>query len=369
MYWLGFCVFPGIGPIKFKKLLAAFGTAENAWKAQLTDLKMSGIGQSTALQFDEFRKTFSPYAYEEDLQKQNVSFLTLTDEGYPARLLSSKNSPTVLFVKGSFAFNAPENAIAIAVVGTRKITDYGRRVTESLTSELVAAGCVIVSGLAMGVDAVAHRATILAGGRTVAVLGSGVDLCTPMENQTIYKSILEHDGAIISESPLGRVPNKGSFPSRNRIIAGMSLGVLVTEGAEDSGSLITAKDAFENGRKVFAVPGPITSLVSRGPLTLLGKGAKLVMSGADILEELGLERDKRDRVKRGYGRGDKRVKGDTEEEQRIITVLTNEQLHFDELMRRTKMTSSQLGSFLSLMEMKGLVKSLDQGMYCIVDEN
>ncbi|MGH7204417.1 MAG: DNA-processing protein DprA [Candidatus Levyibacteriota bacterium] len=362
IYWLGFSVFPGIGPVKLKKMLSFFGSAKNAWKAPLADLKASGIGPATALQFDDYRKTFSPFAYEEKLYKQDASFLILTDMDYPAQLRASNKPPRVLFTKGKFTFNTPENASAIAVVGTRKVTEYGRQVTELLTAELVAVGCVIISGLAMGVDAIAHRATIASGGRTIAVLGSGVDLCTPKENEALYNSILAHDGVIISETPLGQVPNKGSFPARNRIIAGLSLGVLVTEGAEDSGSLITAKDAFENNRKVFAVPGPITSSVSRGPLALLGQGAKLVMAGKDILEELGMGRDRGDPAERGWR---KRVMGDTEEEQRIIAVLSNEQLHFDELVRRTKMTSSQLGSLLSLLEMKRYIKSLDKGIYCI----
>jgi len=202
------------------------------------------------------------------------------------------------------------------------------------------------------VDAVAAKATIAAGGKTIAVLGSGVDVCTPQENTSLYDSILQSGGALVSETPLGMLPNKGSFPARNRIIAGLSVGVLVTEGAEDSGSLITANDAFENSRKVFAVPGPITSSVSKGPISLIAKGAKMVMTGKDILEEL---RIKSTTSSTGIT-STMSFKGLTEDEKKIVELLQDQSLHFDELVKRTGLTSSQLGTLMSLMEVKGMVK-------------
>jgi DNA processing protein len=259
-----------------------------------------------------------------------------------------------MYKKGTYTFNKKD--ILVSVVGTRKVTDYGREVTELLVKELFAAGCVIVSGLAFGVDAVAAEAAITAGGKTIAVLGSGIDLCTPSENQRLYDKILANGGAIVSENHLGMTPNKCSFPARNPIIAGLSRGVLVTEGAKDSGSLITANFAFEFDRKVFAVPGPITSSVSKGPISLISKGAKKVMTTRDIVEELGI-RDK------GLGSKRKSFKPDSKEEQVILDVLQDQTLHFDELVRRTGFSSSQLGIVLSLMEVKGLIKSLDGGNY------
>jgi DNA processing protein len=225
------------------------------------------------------------------------------------------------------------------------------------TTELVSAGCVIVSGLALGVDSIAHAATVAAGGKTIAVLGCGVDCCNPRENQAIYTSILESGGVMVSEYGLGMQPTKGSFPSRNRIIAGLSRGVIVTEGAAGSGSLITANDAFANERKVFAVPGPITSSLSLGPYELLKKGGTLATSAKDVIEGLGIKGRNPPSLKL------RRVKADTKEEQVIIDLLQNENLHIDEIGRQSGIGASQLGSLLSLLEMKGIIKTLDAGLF------
>jgi DNA processing protein len=276
-YWLALSVCDGIGPVRFQKLLQHFGSAKKTWDASFEELRESGIGKKISQDLIDFKKRFYPVEYEDRMWKLQISYYALQDEEYPELLKQIKKPPTILYKKGTYMFN--KNDILVSVVGTRKITEYGKEVTRLLVSELVASGCVIVSGLAIGVDAVAAEAAIAAGGKTIAVLGSGVDLCTPAENTSLYEKILESGGAIVSENALGMTPNKGSFPARNRIIAGLSRGVLVTEGAEDSGSLITANFAFEFGRKVFAVPGPITSSVSKGPISLIAKGAKMVMTG------------------------------------------------------------------------------------------
>jgi DNA processing protein len=355
-YWLALSVCNGIGPVRFQKLLHHFESAKNAWEAPLEELKASGIGERMAVDLIDFKKKFSVDNYEEQMHKLQVSYCTLRDDEYPGLLKQIKNPPIILYKKGTYTFN--KNDTLVSVVGTRKVTEYGKDVTKLLVSDLVAAGCVIVSGLAMGVDFVAAQAAIVSGGKTIAVLGSGVDLCTPAENIGLYNKIIESGGAIISENPLGMTPNKGSFPQRNRIIAGLSLGVLVTEGAEDSGSLITANDAFENNRKVFAVPGPITSSVSKGPISLIAKGAKMVMSGKDIIDELGIKNQELRSKKRS-------LKGATIEEQKIIDLLQDQSLHFDEMIKRTGYSSSQLGTLLSLMEMKGIVKSLEAGNFSL----
>ncbi len=359
-YWLGFSVFPGVGPVKFNLLLSKFGTAKNAWEAAKSDLAKL-IGEETAEKFETFRKEFSIEKYKEDLEKKDVWFLILKDKEYPKLLSQIPNPPFVLYGKGQ----VPDGtwfSKSIAVVGARKTTEYGREVTKLLTTELVLNGFTIVSGLAMGVDAISHQTTIENGGKTIAVLGCGVDCCYPRENKNIYNSITNSNGCIISEYPLGSPPNKGSFPARNRIIAGLSLGVLVTEGAEDSGSLITADYAFKFNRKVFAVPGPITSTMSKGPYKLIAKGATLVTSAADIIKS----------IKGGKSiksiKGDRRDigdRGETKEERIILELLRDENLHFDEIVRRTKFKSSQLSSILSLMEIKGMVKSLGNGQFCI----
>ncbi|MBU4015969.1 DNA-processing protein DprA [Patescibacteria group bacterium] len=362
LYWLGFAVFSGIGPVRFQKLLDHFGTAASAWDAGSADLKKAGLGDITVKKLDEFRRNFSIRDYYQKLQDSGVKFFTLRDVDYPKLLSQIKNPPIVLFVKampvgrqGEFLFNAAENQRTVAVVGTRRITAYGRQVTELIVRDLVEAGCVIVSGLALGVDSKAHNVTIENNGKTIAVLGSGVDLCTPRENFSLYRKILETGGAIVSEFPLGQEPIKGSFPSRNRIIAGLSLGVVVTEGAADSGALITAEDAFLNKRKVFAVPGPITSNYSKGPNSLIAKGAITVNGSRDILQAFEITQKPRVR----------NVRGENKDEQAIIDFLQNEQLHMDELIKRTGIQVSAIGTILSLMEMKGLVRNLGAGIFAL----
>ncbi len=364
LYWLGFAVFPGIGPVRFKKILDHFGTAQSAWDASVTDLKKAGLGEITAKKLDEFRRNFSVSDYFQKLRDADVKFFTSRDLMYPELLSRIKNPPFVLYVKampagrqGEFFFNAEENKKTIAIVGTRKITSYGSQVTELVVRDLVDAGCVIVSGLAMGVDSKAHSVTIESNGKTIAVLGSGVDICTPRENSFLYGKILETGGAIVSEFPLGQEPQKGSFPSRNRIIAGLCAGVVVTEGAADSGALITAEDAFANNRKVFAVPGPITSDLSKGPNSLIAKGAIPVSKAADILQAL--EIAQRPRVRK--------IKGDNREEQVIIDFLRDEQLHIDELIKRTGIQAAAIGTILSLMEMKGMLRNLGSGIFALGD--
>jgi len=416
-YWLAFSAFPAIGPAKFRKLLAEFKTAKSAWEAVgCHPTKLDGlIGEETAEKFEKFRKEFSIEDYVKKLKSSpagEVWYLTLLDEDYPQILKEISNPPFVLYGKGDKEFFARQPRVSddaqltnseslsdsaslsksrlqsklkptfsssesglprfdpstptIAVVGARKTTEYGREVTKLLTAELVLSGFTIVSGLALGVDAVAHQTALENGGRTIAVLGCGVDCCNPAENQSIYNSILESGNCIVSEFPLGMKPTQWTFPARNRIIAGLSQGVLVTEGAEDSGSLITANFALKFNRKVLAVPGSITSIMSKGPYKLIAKGAKLVTSGEDILKELKVQSSP---LRQGFaGQAKSKIinrKGDTKEEDLILKLLQNEALHFDEIVRRLKFNPSKLGSLLSLMEIKGMVRGLDGGMFSV----
>jgi DNA processing protein len=379
-YWLGFSMFLGIGPKRFNLLLEYFGSAKDAWHAPLNELKASGIGNKVSEDFVLFNKNFSIEGYEQLLHAKGVTYVTVLEESYPQRLAGITNPPFVLYVKGNLELlyspsekqsdelRSPSTSSGlngsrltsfartitpmIAIVGTRKITNYGKQVTELFTQDLVNAGCIIVSGLALGVDAVAHKATLDAGGKTIAVLGCGVDCCYPSTNSHLYNEIIEQGGAIVSEYGLGVPPNQGSFPSRNRIIAGLSEGVLVTEGAVDSGSLITANDAFKNNRPVFAVPGPITSTLSKGPYELIQKGGRLVVSAKDVLDELGFN-NRSTRLRKATSRR----RGDTQEEQLIIDLLEEQELSFDEIVKKTKIPSAHIGGILSLMEMKGVVRS------------
>src|SRR3989344_2172040 len=272
-YWLGFSSFPGIGPAKLKKLLDIFGSAKDAWEAAMPRLAKL-IGEEVANKFDNFRSKFSIENYVGQLIRKDVVFLISTDKEYPELLKKIKNPPFVLYCRGNVEIlrsSQNDNVGRIAVVGTRRTTQYGREVTKLLTQELVENGFTIVSGLALGVDAISHMTALENNGKTIAVLGCGVDCCTPAENSSLYNSILKNGNCIVSEFPMGMKPTQWSFPARNRIIAGLSLGVLVTEGAEDSGSLITAEYARKFGRPVFAVPGPITSSMSKGPYKLIAK--------------------------------------------------------------------------------------------------
>jgi len=358
-YWLGFSVFSGIGPIKFKKLLEQFNSAKDAWNASVLDLS-EVIGEKLAEKFDKYRDAFSVSNYARRFLNEGVSFLILTDKDYPKLLSQIKNPPFVLYTRGNFDFNLLEHQNTIAVVGSRKTTQYGREVTKILVEELASAGFTIVSGLAIGVDAISHKTAIDNNVKTIAVLGCGVDCCYPLANKNIYNSIVQGSGAVISEVPLGFAPSRGSFPARNRIIAGLSLGVLVTEGAEDSGSLITAGYAVKFGHPVFAVPGPITSSLSKGPYKLLERGAKIVTKVEDIINELGIMGIKSVTSATGR-RGTANIKGENKGENMILEILQNEPLHFDEILRRTGLQSSRIGSILSVMEVKGMVRSLEGG--------
>jgi DNA processing protein len=288
-YWVGFSVFPGIGPVRFKLLRDYFGSAKAAWETQTGELRNIKLGEKLTEQFDHFRKTFNIEAYLKQLQDLHVSVLTLNDSKYPKLLKEISDPPFLLYIRGKKTDEPINLERTIAVVGTRKITRYGEEVTRRIVADLVSYGFTIVSGLAYGVDAIAHQTAIDSGGKTIAVLGCGIDIIAPPSNARLYRQISEDGfGAVVSEMPLGLWASKGTFPARNRIISGLSLGVVVTEGADDSGALITARNAGEQGREVFAVPGPITSPYSRAPAALIKKGAKLVESAKDILEELGL---------------------------------------------------------------------------------
>lgn len=349
-YYLGFSLVNGIGPKTFNLLLKHFKSAEKAWNSTSTDLNKAGLSERLISKFDKARSELDIKNYLEKLKHKKASFIALCDKEYPKLLSKIENPPIVLYVKGDIAKVDFEKTLGI--VGTRKITNYGREVTKLFSFDLASSGFSIVSGLAMGVDSVAAQSAIEANGKTIAVMGNGVDLCFPSSNESLYDKILEGNGIIVSEFPLGASPSVGSFPSRNRIIAGLSLGVLVTEGAKDSGSLITADYAFKFKRKVFAVPGPITSSLSVAPLKLIEKGARLVVSADDICRELKVKSSK------FIVKKNKNTEGLSKDELKIVQLLENEELSFDEIVRKLNIDSSKVGTLLSMMEIKGLIKNL-----------
>lgn len=351
-YYLAFSLMPGVGPKKFDLLLKNYGTAEKAWNDDSSLLNII-LGEKLLQKFVKFKSELKIEEHLFNLKKEKADYICLSDNNYPENLKKIPNPPIVIYTKGNKELlKELEFKKSLAIVGTRRVTSYGKKVTEIFSTQLSSSEIIIISGLAIGVDGIAHEACLSVSGKTIAVLGNGVDLCYPRENMKIYNEILNKNGLIISEMPLGEKPSIGSFPSRNRIVAGLSDGILVTEGAEDSGSLITANFGLEFKRKVFAIPGPITSSLSAAPLRLIEKGAKLVVTSDDVIKELGVIK----LVKKSINLS--KHKDLTKEESLIVNLLQNETLSFDEITRRLKIDSSKTGIILSMMEMKGLIKNL-----------
>ena len=355
--YVAFSVFPGIGPMRFKLLVDYFGGAKEAWEAKNSELGKINLGEKLLSKFLHFRNTFDLSFYMKQLALHRVNTLIQTDERYPRLLKEISDPPYLLYIKSKPSMGRIDMERTIAVVGTRKATPYGVDVTRRITRDLVADGCTIVSGMAYGIDAVAHETAIATGGKTIAVLGCGVDIIAPPTNAGIYRKLSEEGyGAVISEMPLGMRPSKGLFPARNRIISGLSRGVLVTEGADDSGALITARYAANQGRDVFAVPGPITSPYSRGPTLLLKEGAVLVDSSRDIMDTLGM------RQKTKNAKKDQPVLTNSEETC-IMACLSEGAKHIDEIVRTSKLTAHLVFSTLTVLEMKGIIKDIGGKVY------
>jgi DNA processing protein len=284
--WVGFSVFPGIGPVTFKALFSTFSSAKIAWHASPTELKKI-LKEKKTSDFVQFREGFDSKHYNKRLQEAGICTITLEDEIYPKSLKNIPRPPFVLYAKGNVDLLKESIKPTIAIIGTRKVSSYGRTVTEEFTKKLVAAGYIIISGFAVGVDTIAHTTTMQMKGKTIAVLGSGIDYCYPWENTKLYADIISSGGVILSEMPLGRKPTRGSFPARNRIVAGLAESILVTEATKNSGSLITAECGVTYGKKVVAVLGNPISSFAKGTDVLLRKGAMAVPNARQLLEKLG----------------------------------------------------------------------------------
>ncbi len=352
-YWVGFSRAPGIGPVRLRALLDHFsGDVCAAWHASPATLRALGCDQRTIERFLSLRDRLDLDAEWKRIAAAGVHVLTWQSKDYPSLLKSITNPPPVLYVRGALL---PQDEWALGVVGTRQASIYGREVTRTLVSGLVAAGVTVVSGLAYGIDTMAHRAALDAGGRTIAVLGSGVDIIYPYENRALAEQVVR-SGALISEYPLGTKPEARNFPPRNRVISGLSLGVLVVEGSVRSGAMITAAYALEQGREVFAVPGSILSRNSGGPSWLIQKGAKLVASVDDILEELNLGMAAQQMEAR-------QVLPDNPTEAHLLQFLSSEPMHVDELGRAAGLPIQEVTSALTMMELKGMVRQVGSMSY------
>jgi DNA processing protein len=282
-YLTAIYAFNFLGPARLKLLLSFFKKAKKIWTTSKKELMEVGLPEKKIVAFIDFRNSFNIEKYFKRLESSAVKVTTIFDTDFPKNLKGLEGSPLVLYYKGSLKSLKSKS---VAIVGTRQMTSYGREVTQRFSSELGRLGVTIISGLARGVDTAAHMACLSAGGKTVAVLGNGLDIVYPPENTDLAAEIIKKGGAIISEYPLGYPLLPANFPIRNRIVSGLSDAVVVIEGAEKSGTLITARHAAEQGKTVLAVPGQITSPLSAAPLYLLKNGVKMATSTKDILEEL-----------------------------------------------------------------------------------
>ena len=352
--WLALNLIPAIGSRLGLSLYQAFGSVDAIFKASYAELKqIEGIRSGLAREIAAFDPEDALNKEKAFMSRHGVDFLTREDSGYPESLRHIYDPPLVLYVKGQID---PEDKISLAVVGSRRPTTYGKSVAFDLASKLAARGLTVVSGMARGIDTKAHRGALSVRGRTIAVLGTGMDCIYPAENRSLMKEIAAN-GAVISEFPFGTPPYKQNFPLRNRIISGMTLGTLVVEAGEVSGALITARLALEQGREVFAVPGPVNSWASRGTNGLIKQGAKLVDHIEDIFEELGphlgpvLLKEKKQKNPSVF------------EQDPVLATLIDQPMHIDLLVEKTGMSVEELASRLILLEMEGIIRQLPGHMY------
>lgn len=352
-YLLALHSIDGLGPIRLRAVLDYFKDPKLAWEAGIREIREIGVPENVVNLLADTRKKLDPLEYAESIQNAGIKWMSLYDENYPKLLQQIYDPPIVLYYKGTIE---PGDENAIAVVGTRKMTGYGKAVTQSFTSRLSMAGLTIVSGLAIGVDTQAHKTAIDAGGRTLAVLGGGLNRIFPPENISLAQKIIEGHGAVFSEFSPNTPSWAINFPIRNRIIVGLARAVLVTEASSHSGSMITARLSQEVGRDVFAVPGPVTSALSEGPANLIKEGAKLAFKPEDILNELGIE------PRQSLTKDLKEISPD---EKKILECLENESLHIDEICRKVGLETAAVSAALLKMEIKGLVQNLGSGTYCM----
>ena len=352
VYWLAWNRVPGVGATRFYKLLEVFGSMKQAWSAKPEQLQRV-VGAKAVSGWLKVKNGWDGEAELAQLERNQLQVFCRNDAAYPDNLKNIALPPPVLYCRGSLK---PEDVNAVAVVGTRHPTPVGANHARKLAYQLSSQGITIVSGLARGIDSWAHRGALEAGGRTVAVLGCGLDVVYPPENRELMEEIAAQ-GAVITEYPLGTKPLAGNFPARNRIISGLSLGVVVVEATADSGSLITADFAADQGREVFAMPGNVDNEGSKGPHKLIREGAVLVESYRDILEELKLPEV-------NPVKGDPGLAMELDElEAQVYTVLGHEPLHINEIQRQTALAAAQVSFVLTQMELKGIAKRFPGQLY------
>ncbi len=343
--WLGFQRVPRIGPARLARLVELFGSVAAAWGASAAELRSAGVSDEMARAIERVRATLDIDAEVARMRRAGVRAITLDDPEYPRLLTHVTSAPTLLFARGRLL---PEDEVAVAIVGTRRATPYGIDMTTRLAGDLAAAGVTIVSGLAYGVDTAAHRAALDAGGRTIAVLGSGPERIYPSQNRSLAERIIAA-GALMSEYPVGTKPDARNFPARNRIISGMSRGIVVVEAPESSGAMLTASFAADQGRDVFAVPGPATAASSAGCHALIRNGATLVTDAAQVLEQLDLAAAQAHTQVR-------MTLPETAGERILYAVIGSDPQHVDDICHASGLPIHEVSGTLLAMELKGLVR-------------
>ncbi len=366
LYWIWLSQIKGIGPRRIRKLLDYFEDAQGIWEADREEINsIQGIGNKIRQKIIDSKRDFDFEVEYKKLNKLNIKVVTLADKCYPKLLKEIYDPPPVLYYKGSIAkINLP----SLAIVGSRRCTSYGKKIAYKLGYRLAELGIGIVSGMARGIDSAAHKGA-LQGGLTYAILGSGLDIVYPPENNGLMKRIIDQ-GAVLTSFRLGTQPEGRNFPVRNRIISGLSSGVIVIEATEKSGSLITANLALQQGREVFAIPGDITKKQSIGTNGLIQEGAKLVRNINDILEELpllslngerligGEKGTIKDNLATEKRESRRRVELESKKEEKVYQLLSNKPKQFEYLLNQVNLNMSQLNSTLLRLEMKGLIKQL-----------
>ena len=351
-YWIAFSRVPTVGRVRIGLLEERFGSLKAAWEASTSELSASGLTPAVVSAIEQVRRVVEPESELEQVRNASVRVLTWHDSDYPRLFRNMDDPPPILYVKGTLQ---PDDEVRVTVVGTRNPTVYGREVARQLASDLAESGVAVVSGLARGIDGIAHDAALRAGGRTIAVIGSGLDVVYPPEHRSLFERIVDN-GAVLSEYPLGSKPEARHFPRRNRLLSGLALGVLVVEASKDSGARSTVEFALEQNREVLCVPGSIHSPASELTNWLIQQGAKLVMRVEDVLEELHIGSAPRQQPLPG-------ISADTEEEARLLDALTQEPQHIDELSRSTGMSITQASGTLAVMEIKGSVLQVGRMNY------
>ncbi len=360
--WLTLHLVPGLGAAGFRKLVETFGSARQALRCGRKDLQQVPGLRPEAIEAISGRPPYQEAEQELGrIDQLGISLICFGDPEYPTLLANTYKPPMVLYVKGDSGLLGK---MALAVVGSRAATSYGLKIARDLSAQLAAKGLVVVSGLALGIDTAAHAGTLAVNGETIAVLGCGLDVVYPRSNERLAEQIATR-GALVSEYPLGTQPDAFRFPARNRIISGLSLGVLVVEAAQRSGSLITARLALDEGREVFAIPGRVDSVKSTGTHRLLQEGAKLVGTVDDILEELGWQ---------GEGPAPRQARGQqsappalAEDEALVMALLDVYPVHIDSIITQARLGAAKVNEVLLRLELHGLIEALPGQQYRVVE--